>query len=172
MRLTFLTVCMIVLYNGFPGAARAQDYPWCVATHDQSHCDFTTYEQCQATASGWGGCYRNKRTLWGDGALPSPSSTRRPWNGNQLPVASRTGPQWQAAPAPRTAPAPTTPPAARTGRTGGGEAAHHQHRHHHRRQALEIRHRTLRGLGAIAWALDRVENPWSGPIPTRSATAR
>jgi len=98
---------MIMLYNGFPGAARAQDYPWCVFTHDETHCDYTTYEQCQAAASGWGGCGRNKRTLdWG--AMP----------------------RWQAAPA------PATPPAARAGRTGGGEAAHHQHRHHHHRQAL------------------------------------
>ena len=106
MRLTFLTVCMIMLYNGFPGAARAQDYPWCVFTKDRTDCSFTTYEQCQATASGIGGCGRNKRTLWGDGAMP----------------------RWQAAPAPRTA------PAARAGRTGGGEAAHHQHRHHKMRQ--------------------------------------
>jgi hypothetical protein len=94
MRLTFLTVCMIVLYNGFPGAARAQDYPWCVFTFDRSDCSFSTIEQCQAAASGYGGCGRNKRTL--------------DW-----------GPQWQAAPAPRTAPA---------------RAAHHQHRHHHHRQ--------------------------------------
>ena len=82
MRLTFLTVCMIMLYNGFPGAARAQDYPWCVVTYDRTDCSFTTYEQCQATASGYGGCSRNKRTLWSNGAMPppvpSPSSTRRP----------------------------------------------------------------------------------------------
>ena len=31
MRLMFLTtLCMIMLYKGFPGAARAQEYPWCV----------------------------------------------------------------------------------------------------------------------------------------------
>jgi hypothetical protein len=78
MRLTFLMVCMIILYNGLPGAARAQDYPWCAATREYSDCSFTTYEQCLATASGIGGCYRNKRTLWSDGAMPSPSSTRRP----------------------------------------------------------------------------------------------
>lgn len=84
MRLTFLTVWMIMLYNGFPGAARAQDnlcqdYPWCVATLEgRIDCSYTTYEQCRATASGIGGCFRNKRTLWcGDGASPSPSSTRR-----------------------------------------------------------------------------------------------
>src|SRR5215471_51414 len=76
MRLTFLIVCMIILYNGLPGAARAQDYPWCVATREYSDCSFTTYEQCLATASGIGGCYRNKRTLWSNGAMPSPSSTR------------------------------------------------------------------------------------------------
>jgi Protein of unknown function (DUF3551) len=78
MRLTFLTVCIIMLYNGFPGAARAQDYPWCVFTFDRTDCSFTTYKQCQAAASGTGGCGRNKRTLWSDGATPSPSSTRRP----------------------------------------------------------------------------------------------
>jgi hypothetical protein len=82
MRLTFFTVCMIMLYNGFPEAARAQDYPWCVVSRDRTDCSFTTYEQCQATASGYGGCSRNKRTLWSNGAMPppvpSPSSTRRP----------------------------------------------------------------------------------------------
>jgi len=102
MRLTFLTVCMIVLYNGFPGAARAQDYPWCVVNFDRTDCSFTTYEQCQATASGWGGCYRNRRTL--------------DW-----------GPQWQAAPAPATPPAAR---AGRTG--GGEAAHHQHRHHHHR----------------------------------------
>jgi len=106
MRLTFLTVCMIVLYNGFPGAARAQDYPWCVFTFDRTDCSFSTIEQCQAAASGYGGCGRNKRTLWSDWATP----------------------RWQAAPA------PATPPAARAGRTGGAAASRHQHRHHHHRQ--------------------------------------
>ena len=79
MRLTFLTtICMIILYNGFPGAAHAQDYPWCVATFEYSDCSFTTYEQCMATASGIGGCFRNKRTLWSNGAAWSPPSKRRP----------------------------------------------------------------------------------------------
>ena len=66
MRLKFLTtLCMIILYNGFPGAAHAQDYPWCVATLEgRTDCSFYTYEQCKATASGIGGCYRNKRTLF------------------------------------------------------------------------------------------------------------
>ncbi|UPJ49240.1 DUF3551 domain-containing protein [Bradyrhizobium sp. 200] len=80
MRLTFPAVCMIVLYNGFPVAAHAWDYPWCVGTREgRTDCSFYTYEQCLATASGIGGCYRNKRTLWSDGATPSPPSTRRPW---------------------------------------------------------------------------------------------
>src|ERR1700757_4663938 len=67
MRLTFLTVCMILLYNGFPGAARAQgnpcqDYPWCMETLERrTDCSFTTYEQCKWTASGIGGCFRNHR---------------------------------------------------------------------------------------------------------------
>jgi len=80
MRLTFLTACVIVLCNGFPAAAQAWDYPWCVGTREgRTDCGFYTYEQCLATASGIGGCYRNKRTLWSDGATPSPPpSTRRP----------------------------------------------------------------------------------------------
>lgn len=63
MRLTFLaTLCMIALYSGLPGAALAQDYPWCVAAEEgRTDCSFSTYEQCQATASGIGSCYQNPR---------------------------------------------------------------------------------------------------------------
>lgn len=77
MRLTFFTsLCMMVLYSGFPGAAHSQDYPWCVGTEEgRTDCSFTTYEQCKATASGIGSCFRNRRTLFG--VTPSPSSTRR-----------------------------------------------------------------------------------------------
>jgi hypothetical protein len=75
MRLTFLTtLCMIILYNGFPGAARAGDYPWCVATLEgRTDCSFYTYEQCKATASGIGGCYRNIRTLFPPSTYSGPS---------------------------------------------------------------------------------------------------
>ncbi|HUN95737.1 MAG TPA: DUF3551 domain-containing protein [Bradyrhizobium sp.] len=80
MRLTFLTtLCLIMLSNGCPGSARAQDYPWCVCTLEgRTDCSFTTYEQCLATASGIGACSRNKRTLWGYGAAPLPPSASRP----------------------------------------------------------------------------------------------
>ena len=80
MRLTFLmTLCIIMLCNCFPGAARAQEYPWCVATLEgRVDCSFSTYEQCLATASGIGGCCPNPRAaLRSDGATRSPSSTRR-----------------------------------------------------------------------------------------------
>jgi hypothetical protein len=80
MRLTFLTpLCMIMLYNGFPGAARAQEYPWCADTGDgRVDCSFSSYEQCKATASGIGGCFQNSRPSLSDRATRSPSSTRRP----------------------------------------------------------------------------------------------
>jgi hypothetical protein len=77
MRLTIL--CMIMLYNGFPGAARAQDYPWCVGTEEgRVDCSFSTYEQCKATASGIGSCFQNLRAQKSDEATRPPlSSTRR-----------------------------------------------------------------------------------------------
>jgi hypothetical protein len=80
MRLTFLTaLCMMMLYDGFPGAARAQEYPWCVGTaDDRVDCSFSTYEQCKATASGIGSCFQNPRASLSDWATRAPSSTRRP----------------------------------------------------------------------------------------------
>ena len=43
MRLTFLTVFVIVLCNGFPAAAHAWDYPWCVGTREgRTDCGFFT----------------------------------------------------------------------------------------------------------------------------------
>ncbi|MGC2813702.1 MAG: DUF3551 domain-containing protein [Bradyrhizobium sp.] len=80
MRLTSLTtLCSIMLYSGFPGTARAQEYPWCVGTTEgRVDCSFSTYEQCQWTASGIGGCFQNPRASRSDGATRPPSSTRRP----------------------------------------------------------------------------------------------
>jgi len=79
MRPTFLAaVCILMLCNGLPGAARAQEYPWCVGSGDGLvDCSYSTYEQCQASASGRGGCFQNPRTLRYDGATAPPSSTRR-----------------------------------------------------------------------------------------------
>jgi hypothetical protein len=82
MRLTFLlptTFCIILLCSGFSGAARAQDYPWCVGGGDGLvDCSYSTYAQCQATASGIGGCFQNPRAMRTDGATGSPPSMRRP----------------------------------------------------------------------------------------------
>ena len=50
-----------------PGAAQAREYPWCVTSSDGLFdCSYVTYEQCQATASGIGGCVQNPRALVGD----------------------------------------------------------------------------------------------------------
>lgn len=40
-----------------PGQAQAEDYPWCAiyAKDGDTHCFFTSYEQCMATVSGIGG---------------------------------------------------------------------------------------------------------------------
>jgi Protein of unknown function (DUF3551) len=42
---------------GAPAQAQAQDYPWCAiyAKDGDTHCFFTSYEQCMATVSGIGG---------------------------------------------------------------------------------------------------------------------
>ncbi|HUN98126.1 MAG TPA: DUF3551 domain-containing protein [Bradyrhizobium sp.] len=80
MRLTFLTtLCITVLFGGFPEAARAQDYPWCVAAEEgRVDCSFSTYGQCKATASGIGSCFQNPRAaLRSDWATVSPSPRRR-----------------------------------------------------------------------------------------------
>ena len=52
------------LCDVMPGAAQARDYPWCVTSSDGLFdCSYVTYEQCQATASGIGGCVQNPRAL-------------------------------------------------------------------------------------------------------------
>ena len=40
-----------------PAQAQTQDYPWCAiyAKDGDTHCFFTSYEQCMATVSGIGG---------------------------------------------------------------------------------------------------------------------
>ena len=57
MRLSLL-LSAIVFGMAAPGAAaQAQDYPWCAiyAKDGDTHCFFTSYEQCMATVSGIGG---------------------------------------------------------------------------------------------------------------------
>lgn len=82
MQRTFLlptALCIIMLCIWFPEAARAQEYPWCVGGGDGLvDCSYSTYEQCQATASGIGGCFQNPRALRSVGAIGSPLSPRLP----------------------------------------------------------------------------------------------
>jgi hypothetical protein len=79
MRQTFITIlCVMGLCSGFPEAAHA-DYPWCVGTLEgRVDCSFSTYEQCQGTASGIGSCFKNLRALGSDEPPRPPLRTRRP----------------------------------------------------------------------------------------------
>jgi hypothetical protein len=47
-----------------PRAAPAQEYPWCLSREGYLDCAYTTHQQCQATASGIGGCELNPRLLF------------------------------------------------------------------------------------------------------------
>jgi hypothetical protein len=59
-----LALGLIALCNAFPGAAQAQEYPWCVTSADGLFdCSYVTYQQCLATASGIGGCVQNPRAV-------------------------------------------------------------------------------------------------------------
>jgi len=51
------TVLFATAAAGAPAHAQVQDYPWCAiyAKDGDSHCFFTSYEQCMATVSGIGG---------------------------------------------------------------------------------------------------------------------
>lgn len=46
--------------------AQAREYPWCVNHRGAHECRYTTYQQCQLSASGWGICEMNTRTLFYD----------------------------------------------------------------------------------------------------------
>jgi hypothetical protein len=74
MRLTFVTTFCIAMLCG---AASAQDYPWCVGSGDGLvDCSYSTYEQCQESASGRGGCFQNPRAALNDGATDPAASTK------------------------------------------------------------------------------------------------
>jgi hypothetical protein len=54
----------IVLWGVPPSTALAHDdslaYPWCASGADGNvDCSYTTFAQCQASASGTGGCFHN-----------------------------------------------------------------------------------------------------------------
>jgi hypothetical protein len=62
-RSVFLTAIWFAAYAvGAPAQAQhSEDYPWCAiyAKDGDTHCFFTSYEQCMATVSGIGGfCQR------------------------------------------------------------------------------------------------------------------
>jgi hypothetical protein len=44
-------------------ATEATDYPWCVSREYNLDCIYATRAQCEATASGVGGCAPNPRVL-------------------------------------------------------------------------------------------------------------
>lgn len=62
-----LLLALAVLGTGLavqPASAQARDYPFCLQGRDiangQGDCRYSTYQQCQATASGtYAGCYAN-----------------------------------------------------------------------------------------------------------------
>ena len=83
--LTLLAACGVAVIDMAPAAAVGTRYPFCIQGDDfpgLSNCTFTSYEQCQATASGrrlW--CIANPYYVgggddprgYGGRALPSPS---------------------------------------------------------------------------------------------------
>jgi hypothetical protein len=61
MRKLLFTAAALLVVSAAPSSAR--EYAWCAANAVNSsnpQCDFSTYQQCQATISGQGGtCSRN-----------------------------------------------------------------------------------------------------------------
>ena len=89
--LALLTASGLTSLCALPAEAVGTRYPYCITGPDQpglSYCTFTSYEQCQATASGrqlW--CLANPyyvRETDGDG----PPTAYRPLPGRTLPPAS------------------------------------------------------------------------------------
>jgi hypothetical protein len=82
MRLSVLTLGIVVSAVTFGSGAHAQNYPWCAVfggadTGGASNCGFTTFEQCMATRSGMGGfCERNTQYIPPPG--PHPAVAYRP----------------------------------------------------------------------------------------------
>ena len=57
MRLSLFLLATLFGTAAAGAQAQAQDYPWCAiyAKDGDTHCFFTSYEQCMATVSGIGG---------------------------------------------------------------------------------------------------------------------
>ncbi|MEO8319480.1 MAG: DUF3551 domain-containing protein [Bradyrhizobium sp.] len=83
-----LTASGLAALTAAPAAAVGTRYPFCIQGDEQpglSNCTFTSYEQCQATASGrrlW--CVANPYYA---GGRESPPSGYRPMPGRTLPPA-------------------------------------------------------------------------------------
>lgn len=88
--LVVLAAIGLAALNATPAAAVGTRYPFCIQGDDQpglSNCTFTSYEQCQATASGrrlW--CIENPYYVGPRDDAPSPGYYR-PLPGRTLPPA-------------------------------------------------------------------------------------
>jgi len=61
-RLITVALGIIALFGVLSDPVQAMDYPWCLASGSGlEDCSYTTFAQCQATASGTGACYPNPR---------------------------------------------------------------------------------------------------------------
>ena len=81
MALTLLAVAGLAMMGSAPAGAVGTRYPFCIQGVDQpglSNCTFTSYEQCQATASGrFLYCIANPYYV-GEGDYPRAYGRRRP----------------------------------------------------------------------------------------------
>ena len=86
--LALLTVGGLAALSATPAAAVGTRYPFCIQGDDQpglSNCTFTSYEQCQATASGRTlSCIANPYYV---GSNDAPDPYYRPLPGRTLPPA-------------------------------------------------------------------------------------
>ncbi|QDW38548.1 DUF3551 domain-containing protein [Bradyrhizobium sp. KBS0727] len=86
--LVLLAASGLAALGAAPAAAVGTRYPFCIQGDDQpglSNCTFTSYEQCQATASGrrlW--CIANPYYV---GTSDAPTAGYRPLPGRTLPPA-------------------------------------------------------------------------------------
>lgn len=89
--LVMLTAIGLAALNAAPASAVGTRYPFCITGDDQpglSNCTFTSYEQCQATASGRRlSCIPNPYYVGGRSDDAPPSGYYRPLPGRPLPPA-------------------------------------------------------------------------------------
>lgn len=81
----YLILGLAMLGAGYavqPTPAAARDYPFCLLGRDTAgglgDCRYSTYQQCQATASGTrNGCYANPYYAYGEEPVARPRRARR-----------------------------------------------------------------------------------------------